>query len=132
MSKKRLAAVTVLVLVLASAPQSHRSPRAPGPGDAGFVKLGFITKFPVDFYFTLVGGAKAWQKTHQDVSVMYAQGKAATDDAGEIAAIQDMVAKGVKGIAITPTSAAVIPALTRPSRRASRWCSWTTIFRRGS
>src|ERR1044072_9587298 len=44
---------------------------------------------------------------------MYGQGKAATDDAGEIAAIQDMVAAGVKGIAITPTSAAVIPALNK-------------------
>ena len=44
---------------------------------------------------------------------MYGQGKAATDDAGEIAAIQDMVASGVKGIAITPTSPAVIPALKK-------------------
>jgi simple sugar transport system substrate-binding protein len=75
--------------------------------------LGFITKFPVDFYFTLVGGAKSWQKTHKNVTVMYGQGKAATDDAGEIAAIQDMVAAGVKGITITPTSAAVIPALNK-------------------
>jgi simple sugar transport system substrate-binding protein len=44
---------------------------------------------------------------------MYAQGKAATDDAGEIAAIQNMIASGVKGIAITPTSPAVIPALNK-------------------
>ena len=81
------------------------------------VKLGFITKFPVDFYFTLVGGAKkSWQKTHKGVSVIYAQGKSATDDAGEIAAIQDMVASGVKGIAITPTSPAVIPALTKATK----------------
>ena len=41
------------------------------------------------------------------------QGKSATDDAGEIAAIQDMVASGVKGIAITPTSQAVISALDK-------------------
>ena len=41
--------------------------------------------------------------------MIYAQGKSGTDDAGEIAAIQDMVAQGVKGIAITPTSPAVIP-----------------------
>jgi simple sugar transport system substrate-binding protein len=47
------------------------------------------------------------------VKVLYAQGKSATDDAGEIAAIQNMVASGVKGIAITPTSPAVIPALTK-------------------
>ena len=45
--------------------------------------------------------------------MIYAQGKSATDDAGEIAAIQNMVAQGVKGIAITPTSAAVSSALDK-------------------
>ena len=49
----------------------------------------------------------------RSVSVIYAQGKSGTDDAGEIAAIQNMVAQGVKGIAITPTSPAVIPALDK-------------------
>ena len=114
MSKKRLAAVTSLVLIMASAAAVASVTASARPVQAqGSVKLGFITKFPVDFYFTLVGGAKSWQKTHKNVTVMYGQGKAATDDAGEIAAIQNMVAAGVKGIAITPTSAAVIPALTK-------------------
>jgi simple sugar transport system substrate-binding protein len=114
MSKKRLAAVTVLLVAMVSiaAVASVTATAKPSKTQAS-VKLGFITKFPVDFYFTLVGGAKKWQKTHPGVSVTYAQGKAATDDAGEIAAIQDLVAKGVKGIAITPTSAAVIPALNK-------------------
>lgn len=114
MSKQRLAARTALVLavaILAAVPAAGAGAR-PMQANAS-IKLGFITKFPVDFYFTLVGGAKTWAKTHKDVSVMYAQGKSATDDAGEIAAIQNMVASGVKGIAITPTSAAVIPALTK-------------------
>ncbi|MGN6797996.1 MAG: hypothetical protein ACTHKS_07590, partial [Gaiellaceae bacterium] len=107
--KKRLTAVTVLVLTVATfAGAASVTATAKPSSTQGTVKLGFITKFPVDFYFTLVGGAKSWQKSHPNVSVSYAQGKAATDDAGEIAAIQDMVAKGVKGIAITPTSPAVI------------------------
>jgi ABC-type sugar transport system substrate-binding protein len=114
MSKKRLAAASALVLLLASAAAVASVTASAKPAHAqSSVKLGFITKFPVDFYFTLVGGAKAWQKMHPGVSVMYAQGKSATDDAGEIAAIQDMVASGVKGIAITPTSQAVIPALSK-------------------
>ena len=45
--------------------------------------------------------------------VIYASGKSGTDDAGEIAAIQNMVAQGVKGIAITPTSPAVSAALDK-------------------
>jgi simple sugar transport system substrate-binding protein len=45
--------------------------------------------------------------------VIYASGKSGTDDAGEIAAIQNMVAQGVKGIAITPTSPAVSAELDK-------------------
>jgi simple sugar transport system substrate-binding protein len=114
MSKKRLAAVTLLVLVMASAAAVASVTATAKPANASAsVKLGFITKFPVDFFFILQNGAKSWQKTHKNVSITFAQGKSATDDAGEIAAIQDMVAKGVKGIAITPTSPAVIPALNK-------------------
>ncbi len=114
MYKKRLAAVTVLVLIMASiaAVASVTATAKPDKASAS-VKLGFITKFPVDFFFILQNGAKSWQKTHKNVSITFAQGKSATDDAGEIAAIQNMVAQGVKGIAITPTSPAVIPALNK-------------------
>ena len=45
--------------------------------------------------------------------MIYASGKSGTDDAGEIAAIQNMLAQGVKGIAITPTSPAVSAALDK-------------------
>ena len=82
------------------------------PGGAGeVVKLGFITKFPVDFFFTLENAAKAWDEAHPEAEVLFAQGQSATDDAGVTAAIEDLVAQGVRGIAITPTSDAVIPAL---------------------
>jgi ABC-type sugar transport system substrate-binding protein len=114
MSKTRLAAGMMLVLVaITIAAVASVGATAKPTATQGTVKLGFITKFPVSFYFTLVNGAKGWARTHAGVSVTYAQGKSATDDAGEIAAIQDLVAKGVKGIAITPTSAAVIPALNK-------------------
>jgi ABC-type sugar transport system substrate-binding protein len=77
------------------------------------ITIGMITKFPVGFYFTLQDGAKKFDKATPGAKVIFAQGKSATDDAGEIAAIQDMVAKGVKGIAIAPTSPAVVPALNK-------------------
>lgn len=84
---------------------------AEGSHGATPVKLGVITKFPVGFYFVLQDGAKKFDKETAGAQVVFAQGKSATDDAGEIAAIQDMVSSGVKGIAIAPTSAAVVPAL---------------------
>src|SRR5512134_90392 len=76
------------------------------PADS--VKLGFVTKFPVDFFFTLENAAKAWDEAHPEAEVLFAQGQSATDDAGQIAAIEDLVAQGVAGIAVTPTSDAVI------------------------
>ena len=114
MSKNRLlsgaaiaavvAASVLATTVTASAKPAHQSDT---------VKLGFITKFPVDFYFLLVNASKKWDKATPGASVIYASGKSGTDDAGEIAAIQNMVAQGVKGIAITPTSPAVSAALDK-------------------
>jgi ABC-type sugar transport system substrate-binding protein len=86
--------------------------RSHGAGHAqAVVKIGMITKFPVGFYTTLQNGGKKFDKETPGAKVVFAQGKSATDDAGEIAAIQDMVTAGVKGIAIAPTSPAVVPAL---------------------
>lgn len=67
-------------------------------------KIGFITKFPVDFYDTMVDAVEVWAEDHPDVEVLYAQGKSGTDDESQIAAIQSMITQGVKAIAITPTS----------------------------
>jgi len=76
-------------------------------------KIGFITKFPVDFYDTMVNAAKTWNKDHPEVTMIFAQGASGTDDEGEIAAIESMVTQGVKAIAITPTSPNVQDALQK-------------------
>jgi ABC-type sugar transport system substrate-binding protein len=75
------------------------------------VKLGLIMKFPVDFYLTMKSAAQKWATSTSGVSLSVGIGHSATDDQGEINLIQSMVTNGVKGIAITPTSPAVIPAL---------------------
>ncbi len=75
------------------------------------MKIGFITKFPVDFFDTMVEGAKEWNTTHPEVELIFAQGESGTDDEGEIAAIESMMTQGVAAIAITPTSPAVQDAL---------------------
>jgi simple sugar transport system substrate-binding protein len=116
MSKSRLLGAAVLLTVVATASVLAMTVSAsakPAKHNAPVVKLGFITKFPVDFYFTLVDAAKAWDKSTPGASVIYASGKSGTDDAGEIAAIQNMLAQGVKGIAITPTSPAVSATLDK-------------------
>jgi ABC-type sugar transport system substrate-binding protein len=75
------------------------------------VKLGLITKFPVDFFFVIEDAAKAWAAAHPDVELITGQGKAGDDHEGQIAIIESMVAQGVQGIAVTPTGPQVQPAL---------------------
>ena len=75
------------------------------------VKLGLIMKFPVDFYLTMKSAAQKWDASTDGATVTYGTGKNATDDQGQIDLIQSMVTQGVKGIAITPSSPAVVPAL---------------------
>src|SRR5512134_1309690 len=107
MDKRRRSIALALGLLMVAAPVSVL---AQSESDEP-VKLGFVTKFPVDFFFTLEDAAKAWDEAHPEAEVLFAQGQSATDDAGVIAGIEDLVAQGVQGIAITPTSDAVIPAL---------------------
>jgi simple sugar transport system substrate-binding protein len=114
MSKNRLLSGAAIAAVVAASVLATTVTASAKPAhESDTVKLGFITKFPVDFYFLLVNASKKWDKATPGASVIYASGKSGTDDAGEIAAIQNMVAQGVKGIAITPTSPAVSAALDK-------------------
>jgi simple sugar transport system substrate-binding protein len=112
MDRKTGIIALVLGLAVVAAPMSVVAQSESG-APTETVKLGFVTKFPVDFFFTLENAAKAWDEAHPEAEVLFAQGQSATDDAGQIAAIEDLLTQGVAGIAVTPTSAAVIPALDK-------------------
>ena len=85
-----------------------------GPASAADnLKIGFITKFPVPFYTTMENAAKAYAAAHPGVDIVYGQGTSATDIEGQIALIESMVTKGVKGLAITPVDPTVAPALDK-------------------
>jgi ABC-type sugar transport system substrate-binding protein len=103
-------ALTSLVLVSCS---SGGDAGNTDTGAAEKLKVGFITKFPVDFYDIMVKAVQEYDAAHDDVEVIFGQGKSGTDDEGEINAIENMIAKGVKAIAITPTSPAVQTALDK-------------------
>lgn len=82
-------------------------------GAAEAIKIGFITKFPVPFFATMENAAKAYAAAHPGVEVVFGQGTSATDIEGQIALIESMVTKGVKGIALTPVDPTVAPALDK-------------------
>jgi ABC-type sugar transport system substrate-binding protein len=75
------------------------------------VKIGFITKFPVEFFSTMENAAKAYAAANPEVEIIYGQGQSGTDIEGQIAIIESMVTQGVQGIAITPVDPTVAPAL---------------------
>jgi ABC-type sugar transport system substrate-binding protein len=85
---------------------------SPAPAD-DTIKIGFITKFPVPFFASMEDAAKDYAKTHPGVEIIFGQGTSATDIEGQIALIESMVTKGVKGIAITPVDPTVAPALDK-------------------
>jgi ribose transport system substrate-binding protein len=106
-----IALVTALGACSSSKTGSSASSTPTATGNGQTVKLGLIMKFPVDFYLTMKSAAGKWAASTPGVSLVTGMGQSATDDQGEISLIQSMVTQGVKGIAITPTSPAVIPAL---------------------
>ena len=77
------------------------------------VKLGMITKFPVEFFFTLEKGAKEAAAKDGDIELVTGQGASGTDIEGQIALIESMMSQGVKGIAITPVDATVASTLDK-------------------
>jgi ABC-type sugar transport system substrate-binding protein len=77
------------------------------------IKIGFITKFPVEFFSTMENAAKAYATANPDVEIIYGQGASGTDIEGQIAIIEAMVTQGVQGIALTPVDPTVAPALDK-------------------
>ncbi|HEY5836738.1 sugar ABC transporter substrate-binding protein [Streptomyces sp.] len=83
-------------------------------GSGGTVKVGLITKTDTNpFFVKMKEGAEKAAKAN-GVKLSTAAGKFDGDNAGQIAAIENMVASGVKGILITPSdSKAILPAIKK-------------------
>ena len=104
-----LAPALVVAVAIAAAGCGSDDPAA----GSDTIKVGFITKFPVDFYDTMVDAVKKYDADHKDVDVVFGQGKSGTDDEGVIAIIENMITQDVKAIAVTPTSPNVQGALDK-------------------
>lgn len=81
---------------------------------SGSVKVGLITKTDTNPFFVKMkeGAEKAAKENGAQLST--AAGKFDGDNAGQVTAIENMVAAGVKGILITPSdSKAIVPAIQK-------------------
>ena len=110
-TKHLLIAVITASLALSMSACAPSTPSDGGGDDV--LTIGFITKFPVDFYDIMVDAAKEWDANEPGAEVVFAQGKSGTDDEGEIAAIDSFITQQVDAIAIAPTSPNVTDALQK-------------------
>ena len=85
-------AVTAAVVAAASAKTSSKS---------ATVKVGLITKDATNPFFVKMHQGASAQAKKLGAQLIYAAGKSSSDNAGEIAAIENMTTAGVKGILIT-------------------------------
>jgi simple sugar transport system substrate-binding protein len=110
MRKSHAVAISVLLAMLNAGCTASTST---GPSASRGVRIGFITKFPGDFYDAMVSAARAYDTEHNDVEITFGQGKSGTDDESQIGFIEAFTAQKVDAIAITPSSPNVQTALDK-------------------
>ncbi|MEU0216096.1 sugar ABC transporter substrate-binding protein [Streptomyces sp. NPDC006265] len=111
----RVAACTgAAALALTACGSGSGTGSASAGAGSGDVKVGLITKTDTNpFFVKMKEGAEKAAKA-EGVQLMTAAGKFDGDNAGQVTAIENMVASGVKGILITPSdSKAIVPALEK-------------------
>ncbi|MFC9509442.1 sugar ABC transporter substrate-binding protein [Streptomyces sp. NPDC057002] len=111
----RAAAVAgVAALTLTACGSGSGSGSGSSSSGSGDVKVGLITKTDTNpFFVKMKEGAEKAAKA-EGVQLMTAAGKFDGDNAGQVTAVENMVASGVKGILITPSdSKAIVPALEK-------------------
>ncbi|WP_338783648.1 sugar ABC transporter substrate-binding protein [Streptomyces sp. DG1A-41] len=111
----RAAAVTgVAALTLTACGSGSGSGSGSAGAGSGDVKVGLITKTDTNpFFVKMKEGAEKTAKA-EGVKLLTAAGKFDGDNAGQVTAMENMVASGVKGILITPSdSKAIVPAIEK-------------------
>ncbi|WP_433044052.1 substrate-binding domain-containing protein [Dactylosporangium sp. CS-033363] len=103
-----LAAATLSVLPLAACGDDQA-----GSGGNGSVSVALITKNSTNpFFVTMQDGAKQ-AAAAEGMKITIAAGKADGDEAGQVQAIEDAIARGDAGILITPNGPGVNPAIKK-------------------
>ncbi|MFD5338158.1 sugar ABC transporter substrate-binding protein [Streptomyces hawaiiensis] len=108
------AAAGVAALTLTACGSGSGSGSGSSSAGSGDVKVGLITKTDTNpFFVKMKEGAEKAAKA-EGVQLMTAAGKFDGDNAGQVTAVENMVASGVKGILITPSdSKAIVPAIEK-------------------
>jgi fructose transport system substrate-binding protein len=116
----RLVAVGAVAAALFAAGCSTERTGGGGPagGGTGPVKIGLVTKTDTNPYFVTLRDAAKTAADQQGAQLIALAGKFDGDNEGQVAAIENLVQQGVKGILITPSnSGGIIAALQQAKSR---------------
>ncbi len=100
-AKRRPILAAVALLVLGASATVATVASAGTSGKAGTIKVGLITKDVTNPFFVKMRQGATAQAKKLGAELVYAAGKNSSDNASQIAAIENMTTAGVKGILIT-------------------------------
>jgi fructose transport system substrate-binding protein len=100
-AKRRPVLAAVALLVLGASATVATVASAGTSGTAGSIKVGLITKDVTNPFFVKMRQGATAQAKKLGAELVYAAGKNSSDNASQIAAIENMTTAGVKGILIT-------------------------------
>jgi fructose transport system substrate-binding protein len=108
------ALIGVLVVLVGSAAAATVASANTSGSAAETIKVALITKDVTNPFFVKMKQGATAQAKKLGAELLYAAGKSSSDNAGQIAAIENMVTSGVKGILITVADGkAENPAITK-------------------
>lgn len=112
-ARKALALTGIAALALGTAACNRESSTSSGSGGEKTVGVTLITKDSTNpFFVAMQKGAQA-DASKNNVKLTVASGKQEGDDQGQITAIENAIARGDKGILITPMSTGVNAAIKK-------------------
>jgi fructose transport system substrate-binding protein len=113
-----VAVAAVAAALMATACSTERTGGGGGAGGGGPMKIGLVTKTDTNPYFVVLREAAKAQAAQQNAQLVALAGKFDGDNEGQVAAIENLVQQGVKGIMITPSnSSGIIGALQQAKSR---------------
>ena len=102
---RRLAAVVLAVcLATTTACTKTKADSGDGGDSSGPIKIGLVTKTDTNPYFVKLRDSAKAAATAKGATLIAVAGKFDGDNEGQVAAIENLVQQGVKGILITPSN----------------------------
>jgi fructose transport system substrate-binding protein len=117
-AKSRLGLAAVALLVVGATATVATVASAETSRKAASIKVGLITKDVTNPFFVKMRAGATAQAKKLGAQLIYAAGKNSSDNASQIAAIENMVTAGVKGILITVADAKAENAAIAKARKA--------------